>query len=286
MNKYEILEILYDWNFWERSQFLGVKRKELLKTLSKLSSENFIISIIGPRRSGKSVLIRQFANELIVKGTDSRDILIVNFEDYKWKDLNLDALDKIYSVYLENISISDKPYIFLDEVQRISGWERFVRALLEKRKGHIFVSSSNSKILNKELATSLTGRNLTMEVFPLSFVEFLKFKKIIISEKLDIIAHRVEIARFFEEYLEWGGFPEVSLSKNKKLILQQYFEDILSKDISERYKVRRKDKLETLAKFYLSNISGKITFRKVENFLKISLATIERFSGYLSEAYL
>jgi len=166
MQKDDILEILNFWNFWNNQQFLGIKRENLLKKLFELYSKNFVVSIIGPRRTGKSVIIRQFANELINNGISPRDILIINFEDYRWTGLDLSLLDKIYSVYLEKIKTNkiQKPYIFLDEVHKIPKWERFVRTLLEKEEAYIFVSGSSSKLLSKELATLLTGRNLIMEI--------------------------------------------------------------------------------------------------------------------------
>ncbi|MFH1259973.1 MAG: ATP-binding protein [Elusimicrobiota bacterium] len=286
MQKEKILEILNDWNFWQKHPFVGIKRDDLLRDIAQLNYKSFAISIIGPRRSGKSILIKQLAEKLIDEGVSSRNILIVNLEDYRWQNLDLALLDEVYSIYLDEINISDKPYIFLDEIHRVPQWERFVRTILEKKEASFFVSGSSAKLLSKELATLLTGRNLVVEVLPLSFKEFLKFNNIEIKEVLDVITGKKEILNLFKKYLEWGGFPEVVLSEEKMAILCQYFEDILEKDVTARYEVRRKDKLNTLAKFYLSNISNLITFRKIEKFLKIPLVTIERFSSYLQDAHL
>ena len=288
MQKEEILEILNDWNFWQKQQFTGIKRQHLLKKITKLNSLNFALSIIGPRRSGKSVLIKQFAKQLIDEGISARDILIVNFEDYKWREFDIGLLDKIYSVYLEEVKANNPqtPYIFLDEIHRIPEWERFVRTILEKRQAHVFISGSSANLLSKELATLLTGRNLILEVFPLDFHEYLGFSNIYLKERLDIVSKKHKILNAFKEYIEFGGFPEVILSDNKKTILAQYFQDIIGKDILKRYKVRREDKLNALAKFYLSNISNPITFRKIEKFLNIPLLTVEMFSEYMQSAYL
>ncbi len=288
MNKSEILEVLNGWNFWTRTQTTGIERRGLLDALTRLNSGNFVISIIGPRRSGKSVLIKQFAASLINQGVAPRNILVVNFEDYRWQNLNLQILDKIYTAYLEKVSPpSDKmPYIFLDEVQKVPGWEGFARTLLEKKDAHIFVSGSSAKLLSRELATLLTGRSLILEVFPLDFREFLAFKNILIKDDLAVVSQKREIGALLEEYVEFGGFPEVALNRNKKEILIQYFEDVLEKDIAERHSVRRKDKLKALARFYLANVSNAITFRSVEKFLQIPLLTVERFSSFLEESYL
>jgi len=110
-----------------------------------------------------------------------------------------------------------------------------------------------------------------------------------IKEDLDIVSKKQEIIKFFGEYLEFGSFPGVVISDTnyqKITILQQYFEDVFEKDIADRYQIRRKDKLTTLSKFYLTNISNSITFRKIEKFLKIPFLTIEKFSEYIQLAYL
>jgi len=174
----------------------------------------------------------------------------------------------------------------LDEVQQIQGWEKFVRALQERRQAQIFVSGSSSKLLSIEFGTVLTGRHIPLIVYPLSFREFLFFKGKEIKNYLDLVRQKIEIKRLLKEYLEFGGFPQVVLHKEKKEILKSYFEDIIARDIVERYKIKRIEELKVLAKYYLTNISGLISFRRIQRFLKIPLHTIERFSYYLSYPYL
>jgi len=195
-------------------------------------------------------------------------------------------LQTIYEAYLDILDPSSKPSLFFDEVQLIPGWETFVRGLHEKNKARIFVSGSSAKLLSKEFATVLTGRHIDIKVYPLTFPEFLEFKRLIIKDKLDIVSQKQKIKQLLKEYLEYGGFPLVALKEEKKEILTNYFEDIIAKDVAERHRIKKVEKLRGLAQFYLANVSSLASFRKIKEFLGLSLDSVERFSFYLEEAYL
>ena len=286
MKKDAILEILSDWNFWAKEIDSGIKRKEYLKEIIKLITKtNQIVCIAGVRRSGKSTIIKQIAKELI-KETKNENTLIVNFEDERFSERNLKTLIDIYDCYLEKVGPDKKPYIFFDEIQNVQEWERFVRGKHERKEANIIVSGSSSKLLSAELATLLTGRHLIFNIYPLSFKEFLFFKNLQIKSEIDIATKRIEIKRLLQEYLESGGFPEVVLSSEKKRILLSYFDTIISRDIIERFNIREREKIKTLAKFYLTNISSSVTYNKVSRFINVPLTTVERFSEYLETANL
>jgi len=287
MKKDEILEILSDWNLWIKEIDTGIKRDRYLKEfISVLTSTDQVLCITGVRRSGKSTLIKQIAKE-ISKDEGNKNTLIINFEDERFSERSLKLLLEIYNCYLEKVKPDrKKPFIFLDEIQNIHEWERFVRGMHERKEAKLVVSGSSSKLLSAELATLLTGRHITITTYPLSFKEFLVFKNIPIQSDLEITARRTEIKKLLHEYLEFGGFPEVVLSSEKKRILLSYFETILSKDIIERFRIREREKVKALAKFYLTNISSLITFNKISEFLDMPLTTIERFSNYLETAHL
>lgn len=285
MVKNEILKILDDWNFWKKDLETGIKRPLYLDRLKSFSATNQILVITGARRSGKSFIMRQLAKELIKEGGNKNNILMVNFEDPRFTELNTETLQKIYETYLEFLKPKE-PFIFLDEVQEVEAWEKWTRTMHELGKARVIVSGSNARLLSKELATLLTGRHLNTVIFPLSFKEYLAFNNIAVEKKLDIISKEIEIKGLLRDYLEFGSFPEVVLSKEKKEILLTYFEDILDKDLIRRFRIRKPEKLKSLAKFYLSNISSLTTFSSIEKFLGISADTIEKFSGYLETAYL
>ncbi len=283
MRKEELLEILSDWNFWAKEIDTGFKREDYIRKLIPLITEtNQIVCIAGIRRSGKSTIIRQLAKEL---GGDT-NTLIVNFEDERFIQRDLKLLRDIYDTYLEKVKPTKKPFIFLDEIQNVPEWERFARGVHERKEANIIISGSSSKLLSAELATLLTGRNLTFFAYPLSFKEFLKFKGIPAVTELEILAKRVEIKRALDEYMEFGGFPEVVLSTEKKGILLGYFDTILTKDTIERFNIREREKIKTLSKFYLTNIASPMSFQKVSSFLNIPHATVDRFSEYLQTACL
>ncbi|NAZ25929.1 MAG: AAA family ATPase [Nanoarchaeota archaeon] len=289
MNKDEILSILLDWNFWKKDIDIGIERKEYIEKALKYMNSNMVICLYGVRRAGKTFLLRQIAKELIKRNiVDSKDILIVNFEDVRFREYNIDLLDQIFNIFLQELKPKD-PIIFLDEINKIDEWERWVRTMHELKKAKIFVSGSSAKLLKGEISTLLTGRHLDIVVFPFSFEEILYANKININDKLEILNNLNRIKKILEEYLKFGGFPEVVLSKDdeiKKKILLQYFDDIIEKDIIFRYNIREKEKIKILAKFYLSNISSLTTFSSLEDFLKINKLTIERFSNYMAESFL
>jgi len=156
----------------------------------------------------------------------------------------------------------------------------------ELKQAKLVVSGSNANLLSRELGTLLTGRHLDVTVFPLSFREFLAFNNVVITDRLDAVEKRIEIRSLLRKYLEHGSFPEVALSEQKKDILLSYFEDLVNKDLLRRFNVRKPQELKALVKFYLSNVATLTTFNAIEKFLKISGATVEKFSGYLEQVYL
>lgn len=276
MEKNQLLKILEDWNFWTKDVNVGIKRPSYLERLKSLADSRQILLISGPRRAGKSFIMRQFARELISEGVDRKEILIVNFEDPRFTARDTVLLQNIFDAYLENLTPKKKPYIFLDEIQEVSQWEKWVYTMRELDKAHIIISGSNAKLLSKELATLLTGRHLDMEVFPLDFREFLEFNDLKNDDKVESL---------FRNYLEFGGFPEVALSDKKKEILISYFDDILEKDLIKRYQIRKIEKTREMLRFYLSNISCSVSFTALGKTLGLSTATVEKFSSYFQTAY-
>jgi len=286
MDKNEIIKILGDWNFWGKDLNTGINRPYYLNKIKNFHESSHIIVITGARRSGKSFIMRQTAKTLIKGGMRENNILIVNFEDPRFVELNTKILQQIYDVYLEFLNPQEKPYLFLDEIQEVEDREKWVRTIHELDKAKIIISGSNAKLLSRELSTLLTGRHLDLVIFPLSFKEFLRFRNVDLSKRFEIVNKEIEIKRLLREYIEFGSFPEVVLGGEKKQILLNYFEDILNKDIVRRFKIRKSKELVSLAKFYLGNISSLITFSSLERTLNISADTVEKFSGYLEDTFI
>ena len=284
MNREEILKILIDWNYWGNYKDKSIERLFYLNRLKDFLDTREIIVIKGVRRSGKSTIISQFIRKFIEKKVSPKNSLIVNFEDPRFRNLNLDLLNKIYEIYLEELLPDETHYVVLDEVQEIEGWEKFARFLSEAKKIQVFITGSSSKLLSEEYSTLLSGRHIDLDMFPLSFKEFLFFKGIDIKTKMERVKARHKIRNSLKEYIEFGGFPKVVLVKEKAVLLEGYFRDILFKDVQRRFKIREGAKLENLAKYYLTNISTIQPFNKVKNIVSLSLDSVERFSRYFSLA--
>lgn len=287
----EILSTLQEWNFWEKDQETGFEREFELAKIKSLIKVKEIIDVIGVRRCGKSTLLKQIIKNLIDQGTNRKEILYVNFEEERFEPfLSLELLRKIYQVYEHYIYPKPK-YLFLDEINVIPRWEKWVRTVYEKSSGKIkiFVSGSSAHLLKSEVSSVLTGRHLTFELFPLSFREFLLFKGLKIKNEKDILLKSKEIKRHLLDYLFGGGFPEAVLDKPKrKKLLKSYFNDIIYRDIVERYKVREVAQLKNVALLLLTNVSSLFTYNKLAKSLltKISVESAARFVNYLEESFL
>jgi predicted AAA+ superfamily ATPase len=286
MNKNELIAILHDWNCWRKEMETGVPRDQYLASVKQFLATNQVLTITGPRRAGKSFIMRQAAWALTQQGVEKENILMANFEDPRFPELNTTFLEQLYETYLEFLAPKGPIYVFLDEVQEVDGWERWVRYMHELKKATLVVSGSNAKLFSRELGTLLTGRHLDVTVFPLSFREFLAFNGVSVTDRLDLLSKRVEIQGLLRRYLEFGAFPEVSLSQQKQAILLSYFEDLVTKDLLRRFKVRKPQELKTLIKYYLSNVAALTTFHSMATVLKLSPGTVDKFSSYLEQAYL
>ncbi|MCG2789729.1 MAG: ATP-binding protein [Actinomycetia bacterium] len=286
MNKNEILEVLEDWNFWRKGQDTGFPRLQYIEQLQSLKDSNQIIVITGARRSGKSYLMRGFAKKLISEGISKNNILFINFEDPRFHRLDTDLLQKTYETYLESLNPKGSIYIFLDEIQEVSEWEKWVRTMHELKKANLIISGSNARLLSRELSTLITGRHVDITVFPLSFKEFLSFNNLEVNNSLDLVNKKIDINRLLSEYFEYGSFPGVVLAGAKKQILLAYFDDLLNKDLIRRYKIRKTGKIKELAIYYLSNISTPSTYNLLKKQLLLTTDTIKKFSNYIESIYL
>jgi hypothetical protein len=280
MKDEEIVEILSDQNFWYKDIEIGIERIHTEKIIEKLKAGEIVV-VSGVRRCGKSFTLLQIAKKLVEK-SGKKSVLLVNFEDYRWKNLNLDLLERIWNIFTQRIFEGEKPYLLLDEVHSVEGWERFVRTLYSKNIP-IIVSGSSSKLLSREYASLLSGRYVEVEIFPFSFQEFLTAKKVFFADEVEMIGKKQEILKNLFKYFKIGGFPKVVLTEDLDLI-KSYFETIIIKDVVERFNVREIDALRRLAVFYMLNFSNRITFRKASNSLELPFETVRRFSRYLEAA--
>jgi hypothetical protein len=175
MNGEQILAILNDWNFWNTEQECGVPRERYVAQLRRVLDSGQVVVITGPRRSGKSVLMRQLVRSLLSSGVSRQRTLFINFEDPRWPALDAALLQQVFDCYREFVHHDGKPFVFLDEVQEVEGWEKWVRMMHELDRATMVISGSNAKLLGGELSSLLTGRHVDQLVLPLSFAERLRF---------------------------------------------------------------------------------------------------------------
>ncbi|MEA1986554.1 MAG: ATP-binding protein [Candidatus Marinimicrobia bacterium] len=290
ISKEKIYESLIFWNYWNRKPDNIIERPEYQKLINQYKSTNEIIVFEGIRRSGKSTLMLLEIKNLLDSKTNPNNILFVNFEDPLFYDnLNLNLLDNIYETYLEYLNPKGKIYLFLDEVQNINAWEKWVLKFYETNKNmQIFVTGSSSKLLSSEFSTALSGRHLKIKVFPLNFKEYLFFNNLNIKNKSDLIKNKIKIKRLLKEYLNYGGFPKLTSLKNKqnkKIELIEYFDTIILKDISKRYKIST-EYIKKLAFYLMSNNAKLYSINNLKKMELGSYETIKKYIRYLKEVYL
>lgn len=251
-----------------------------------------IITIIGPRRAGKTYFLFQIMKKLTAKGVDITDIIYINFEDERLLPMVPEDLHGILDAYFELYQDKNRPYIFLDEIQNISGWEKFVRRINDQ--GYkTFLTGSNSRMLSREIATALRGRTITYEVFPFSFAEFLAAQRIIFDKNMLYGTMRHRIRRLFGDYFFSGGYPEIAFIKEKAArnkIFQDYFNTVFYKDLVDRYKIKNTELLRQWLNALMMNISSLVSFNKIENDFKsrgfkLSRATLSAFAGYIEDTF-
>ncbi len=278
MEKQQIKRVLLE----QKTEITGFLEAEAIerdceKEAKKTLENNLIKVLIGIRRCGKSFLAHR-----ILQG---RQYGYVNFDDERFIGAGAEDLNDFLEV-LQEISPEAK-YLLLDEVQNISGWELFANRL--KRAGYnLIITGSNAKLLGRELATHLTGRHVSLELFPFSFGEFLRRKGLQFSDQdFYLTKKRAAMKKALGEYMEQGGFPELFLVENKKQYLRDLYDKIISRDIMPRHKVRFGQELKEMAIYLFSNFGSRFTYRKLKNIFEISSAhTIKNYVNYLEEAYL
>jgi uncharacterized protein len=223
-----------------------------------------IIVLKGIRRCGKSTIMHQLMKKI------GADCVYVNLDDYRLLEyLSIELLEKILQMYLGK----KKVYLFLDEIQQIDKFESFLRTHYDLRNNVKFIiSGSNSTLMTKELGTLLTGRCLTFEIMPVSFKEFGDFSQGGINE-----------------YLKFGGFPEVILEKDemkKRVILANYFDTVVSKDMIQKYDLVNHKQLREMLKYIMLNPGIRISANKLSKQLGMSINTVKSYLQLAEEVYL
>ncbi len=289
MEKQRIFEILNDWNFWDKPLPKYIPRYSYQKKLSSYQRSGEIIILKGVRRAGKSSLLISHIHNLINEGVDKKEILFVNFEDPRFTgELNVALLEKIIDTYKEYVNDNSVPYIFLDEIQNVFQWEKWVLTGYELKMFHFYITGSSSKLLSKEFGTALGGRYLDINVLPLQFKEFIRFKGFSLPTKPEMVTNKLRYKKLFNVFIKDGGFPKVALLEDdlRRPEILMYFDTIILKDIVARYNLKNYDYINKVALFLLSNIGKPLSLNKIAVSLNISYNLINNYFEYLKNTYL
>lgn len=239
---------------------------------------NEIIVISGIRRCGKSILLHQ------IRKSNKEQSYYLNFEDERLIHFKVDDFQILHEVFIE--LYGNQQTFYFDEIQNVVGWERFVRRLYDSGN-KVYITGSNATMLSRELGTHLTGRYIQYELFPFSFVEYLKLNKIKHTEKDTYTTQgRVMLSKAFYEYFLEGGFPQYLENKNKEY-LKSLYESILYRDVMIRNKLTNEREILELVFYLASNVSKLSSYNSLANTVGIkSASTIKNYIDNIANTYL
>ena len=267
-----------------------VERLEYLETLKKWREEKVIKVVTGIRRCGKSTLLTMYRDHLLETGVQQEQIVFINFEDMDYEELQ--DYKKLYSYLKDRLHKDRYTYIFLDEVQKVEGFEKVVDSLYIKDNVDIYITGSNSNLLSGELATLLSGRYIEISMLPLSFAEYCQLNSGTDNDTL------------FAEYMQNGGMPYISvMDRNREksdMYLEGIYNTIIINDIEERQKRRESDPtkrkvtdialLKNIAKFLAGSVGSLISVKSISDYIvstgrKVSANTVADYIEALTESF-
>ena len=237
-----------------------------------------VVVISGVRRCGKSTML----HEIRSKRTESDYYL--NFDDERLINFTVDDFQILHDLFIE--LFGRQRTFYFDEIQNVTGWERFVRRLRDNDH-KVFITGSNASMLSRELGTHLTGRYIQKELFPFSFTEFLEFKnvKYAVPDQLSS-TDRAELKRYFNEYFEKGGFPAF-LKSGSREYLKSLYESILYRDVMVRNKLTNEKELLELVYFIASNAGKLMSYNSLAKIIGVRNATtVRNYIAFLQDSYL
>ncbi len=255
---------------------------------------NKIKVAIGMRRVGKTYFLYQHIKNMLKEGIDKKSILFLNFEDDRLLPMNSHKLARLiedfYSLYPENHD--RKCYLFLDEIQNVEDWPSVIRRFHDTQNVEIFLTGSSAKLLSKEIATSLRGRSLALEIWPYSFKEFMRAKNVTLQDTLYTKQNQDILTQLFHEYLLVGGFPEVThyAPDVRQQTLQDYLDLVIYRDIIERHKVKNPSLIKYMILTMIHNVGNPFTINKFYNDLrsqgyKTGKDVLYDYAEYIEDAF-
>jgi len=263
-----------------------IEKQEWLKKINIVNREIDIendanYAFTGLRRAGKSCFLYQIIKEKF-NNDYFEQFLLINFEDERLLELTHHDLQSILDAYFELFDL--EPVIFLDEIQNVPHWQKFVRRLADEGK-RIYITGSNAEMLSHEIATTLGGRFINKEILPLSFREYLSFKGIEVTSKVKYSSDRYKIVKEYEAFLYFGGFPELLQMNDKREFLSSVYQKLFYGDLIARYKVSNVVTLKLMVKKLAESVNNETSITRIKNLIKSTgvIASVSNFHTKFTE---
>ena len=282
----EIIDSIRKYNFWDNNPVdLGYTRTFYTNKIGQYLGNKLVKVLVGQRRAGKSYILRQIASGLLSAGIKNENILYINKEYIELTSLhNAVELEQLYKAYKEVLNPTGKVYIFIDEIQYIEEWERFVNSHSQDfaEPCEVFISGSNSKLLSGELATLLSGRYIEFEVLPYSYTEYCE------------VTRQKKGSKSYKKFLQSGALPEL-FNLNDDEMKQNYISSIkdtvILRDIVSRYNIKDVRLLDDLFIYLVNTASNLISITNIINYFasrkrKTNYETLSSYIGYLENSFL
>ncbi len=275
---------------WNNVKYEHLNHRFLFDTLRKKKNLPHIQILTGIRRSGKSTIFQLLINDLLNDGIDSKEILLLNMDEPVFIPF-WDSASELYKIIetAEKLTSVKVKYLFLDEIQHIVNWELFAKSAYDtQRFRKIYITGSNSNLLQNSFATLLSGRYFANRVHPFSLQELFAINGF--PDKLSVISRKPELLALIDRYLEWGGFPEIILNEMDKDVktelLNSYYDSIVLKDCIAYNKIRDTNLFYRLLYFVVSNISSPFYYNALGKAVKTNENTTRNYLSYAEEAYI
>ena len=248
-------------------------RENYVKKIMAFTDTPFVKVLTGVRRCGKSTIMQMIMDELRGRGISEERIVSYRFDSMEYDGM---TAKQLYEMLKTKLSDTEKTYLFLDEVQEITSWEKTVNSIHTDFNVDIYVTGSNSRMMSSEIATYLTGRYVSFRIFTLSFEEYLTFKKQ--YGKVE------DIHKELVNYIKYGGFPAIHLREypldNAYTIVRDIYNSTIFSDIVKRNQVRKVDQLERVVKFVFDNVGKTFSAKSISDYIKSEHRTIDNETVY------
>lgn len=262
-----------------------IYRKTYMDQIIPFIDTPFVKILTGVRRCGKSTVMEMIKEVLLQRGVSKENIISYCFDSLEHEEI--DTASKLYKEIKGQIRKDEKMYIFLDEIQEVKDWEKAVNSLLSEFGADVYVTGSNSRMMSSEISTYLTGRYVSFRIYPLSFSEYLEFRK--------TYADADDIYREFNRYIKMGGFPALQLQEysldSAYTVVRDIYNSTIYTDIVKRNQIRKVDQLERIVKYTFSNVGQSFSALRLSKYLKsqnrsMDSETVYSYLSKLENAYI